>query len=213
MFGGEAAQPAPQRCLAAVVGKQKQLVFREVEKRALEHGGEGQIVLRQQQEPAERDQILHRQLLREHQPIGPGDRHVALLQRAQQFADEGVAAAHQHHDIARPQRAAARLQPLAAREPLRDRGGDRARQPRVGLGRARGGTGRRVVVRQYRRPQLDQAGLAGARRDMTDGAAVERDAIGRVGVAEHRVDRLQQRFGGAERDLQRHHAPFLFGRR
>ena len=75
--------------------------------------GEGQIVFRQQQKPAERDQILHRHLLGQHQPVGAGDRNTALFQRAQQVADKLVAAAHQHHDVAGPQCAVARLQTLA----------------------------------------------------------------------------------------------------
>ena len=137
VFPGVAAQPAPQRRLAAIIGEEKQLVLREVEKRPLEHAGQRQIILRQQQEAAERHEVLHRHLIGENQPIGPGNRHIVLLQRTQQFAHEGVAAPHQHHHITRPQCPPARLEPLAARQPLRDRGGDRASEARVRLGRAR----------------------------------------------------------------------------
>src|SRR5665213_3087587 len=42
---------------------------------------------------------------------------------------------------------------------------------------------------------------------MADRRAVERDAVGRLRNREHRVDRAQQRLGGAERDVERHDAP------
>ena len=38
---------------------------------------------------------------------------------------------------------------------------------------------------------------------MVDGNAVERNAIRRLGAAEHGIDGLQQRFGGAERERPR----------
>src|SRR4051812_38553981 len=47
--------------------------------------------------------------------------------------------------------------------------------------------------------------------NMTDLAAVESDAVARRLLPKDGVDRPQHRFGRAERNFQRHHAPFLAG--
>ena len=138
-----------------------------------QHRGQRQIVFGQQQKPAERDQVLHSQLLGQHQAVGSGDRDVALFERAQQFADELVAAPHQHHDVARPHRAAARLQhsrrcratPRSSRRSRR-RAGCEARSIRWRTTGSAVGIGRLLGLRDRRRPQLDQPrhGRRGPRR-------------------------------------------------
>ena len=171
---GAGAQAVPQELVAAPVAQLEQSVFVDIEERALQHRGEGQIVFRQQQKPAHRDQVLDRQLLGQHQPVGAGDRDAALLQGAQQLADEFVAAPHQHHDVAGPEQAVAQLQPLAGVkpllqplagvEPLPDFCGDGAGEPGIRLGAALAGerqcrrTGRLLGLRHHRRPELDQPG-------------------------------------------------------
>ena len=147
MLGRQPAQARPQLLLAAVVGQEEQLVLGDAEQRAFQHRRQRQVVLGQQQELAERDQVLHRQLFGQGQPVGAGHRHAALLQRPHQVGDKGVTAAHQHHDVAGAQRPAARLQPLAVPQPALDRRGDGASQPgaRLGLAARRGDPGRRGI--------------------------------------------------------------------
>lgn len=178
---GAGAQPAPQSLPAAAMAELEQGVLVDVEERPLQHRGQGQIVLRKQQKPAERHQVLHRQLLAQHQAVGAGDRDVAHLQRAQQFADEIVAATHQHHDVARTHRVVARLKALAAAEPLPDCRGDRAGEPGARLGDPavghRQGLGIGLVLpgRHDRGPQFDQSRLPGAGGEMADLRPVDRD--------------------------------------
>ena len=65
-----AARSEPLRCQAIV----EQVVVVEAEQRALQHGREREIVLRQQQRVGEHHQIHDRDVLGEHQPVGAGDR-------------------------------------------------------------------------------------------------------------------------------------------
>ena len=214
---GAGAQPAPQSLPAAAMAQLEQGVLVDVEERPLQHRGQGQIVLRKQQKPAERHQILHRQLLAQHQAVGAGDRDVAHFQRAQQFADEVVAATHQHHDVAGAQRAVARLEPLAAAEPLPDRRRDRAGEPGARLcdpavgHRQRLGIGLVLRHRHDRGPQLDQSRLPGAGGEMADLRPVERDPVLRTGLPKDRIDRAQHRLGRAKRDFERQDLPILAG--
>src|SRR5580765_4277628 len=49
--------------------------------------------------------------------------------------------------------------------------------------------------------------MPGARGEVSDRTAVKRHAVCRIITGEDRVDRLQQRLGGAERNLERDDAP------
>ena len=155
------------------MGEQKQFVLGKSEQRPLQHGRQVQIVFRQQQEPPERDQILHRELLRQHQPVGAGDRHVLLLQRPDQIGDKQIAPPHQHHDVAGPDRAVARFQSLTRRKPAGNRRRNRPRQPGARFGAALAHPGDRIQVEFFirlghdRRPQLDESGVTGACRCQT----------------------------------------------
>src|ERR1700676_9685 len=105
------------------------------------------------------------------------------------MADELVAAAHQHHDIAGPDRPVARREALPILEPPIDGGGDGAgeaggrRRGRDGAGEAGARLGDAhagiltVIVAFGRcwagRPEFDMPGLADPCRDMADYGAVE----------------------------------------
>ena len=146
----------------------------------------------------ERDQILRRELLGQDEPVGAGDRHVPLFQRADQIGDKQIAPPHQHHDVARADRAVACFQPLTLQEPIGDCRRDRVRQPRPRLDAALACPGKRrqieffIGVGHDRRPQFDAAGVTLACRDMPDYCAVKRDPVRRRrALPEHRIDRGQ----------------------
>ena len=61
----------------AAMGERQQLLFAQPEQRALEHRGERQVVLGQQQRVAQRHQVHHRDLVGQHEAVGAGDRHAA----------------------------------------------------------------------------------------------------------------------------------------
>ena len=67
------AQARAQRALA-VPGELEQLLVVRAEQRALQHGREREIVVRQQQRVGQRHQVHHRDVLGQHQPVGAGDR-------------------------------------------------------------------------------------------------------------------------------------------
>jgi hypothetical protein len=83
-----------------------------------------QVILGQQQEPAQRHQILHRQRLGQRQPVHARHLHPARFQRPHHRRDEARAAAHQNHDVARPDGPALGRQQLAAFDPARNRACD-----------------------------------------------------------------------------------------
>ena len=119
-------RPPPSRAAAArgcrspLPGELEELVLVEPDQRALQQRGEREVVLRQQQEAAERQQVRDRELLGQHHAVDAGDRQAALLQRAHQRVDEAVAPAHQHQDVARLDGAVAAVEPgLAAGAPAR----------------------------------------------------------------------------------------------
>ncbi len=53
-------------------------------------------------------------MIGQHQPVDTGDRHIAFLEAAYQLVHEGVAAAHQHHDVTGLDGAVVGLEPVAA---------------------------------------------------------------------------------------------------
>ena len=73
-------QPVPQGFLVARIAEAEQRLFVDIEKRAFQHRRQGQIVLGQQQKAPERHQILHRELLGQHQAVGTGHRDTVPLQ-------------------------------------------------------------------------------------------------------------------------------------
>ncbi len=194
---GRLAQPRPQALArAAPGGKVEEGILIEGEERAFQERGQRQVVLRQDGEAAERHEVLHGDVLGQHQPVGTGDGQVVpLLQGARQCIDEGVALAHQHDDIAglhRPRLALFRHR-LAA-----DPGGER-------IGDAPGeNVDRRffrhrvegrcpVLLVEPRRggdhlPDVDCARLAPAVGGMDDLAAVRRQAARIGGIEEDPVD-------------------------
>ncbi len=61
----------------AIPGELEQIVVVETEQRALEHGRQRQIVLRQQQRVGQHHQVHHGDVLGQHQPIGAGNRNAS----------------------------------------------------------------------------------------------------------------------------------------
>ena len=79
--GGLAERP-PQRLPPAAMGDLVELVLVEADQRALEEGGERQVVLGEEHDAAERHQVHDRDVLGELDAVGAGDRHAARLERA-----------------------------------------------------------------------------------------------------------------------------------
>ena len=189
LLARETAQAGPQPVVAAIIGEPEQLVLREAEQRPFQHRRQGQIVFRQQQKAAERDQILHREFVGERQAVGAGDRHAALLSAPatgrRQIRCAGAPARSRRRPAAR-----VRAAPAARR---------RSSQPAIVAAiararRVRGSSGRRgpalsprlgdiIGIGRHRRPQLDEPGLSGIGRDMADRGAVERHPVGRLFAA------------------------------
>ena len=96
--GGGLAAPA-KACFGAH-GQARTKPPRPSRPRTLEHGRQGQVVLRQEQHSAEGDQIHDRQLLGQDHAIDSGDRHVALLQGPHQGIDETAAPPYQNQNVA-----------------------------------------------------------------------------------------------------------------
>ncbi len=93
------AQAGAQRAFA-VPGQLEQLFFGESEQRTLQHARQGQIVVFQQQAIGQRHQVHHRDVLGEHQPVGAGDRHAGIFQRADHGLEQRPALTHQHQHLA-----------------------------------------------------------------------------------------------------------------
>ena len=58
----------------ALLGELEQIVVIQTEQRALQHGRQREIVVRQQQRVGQHHQVHHRDMLGQHQPVGAGDR-------------------------------------------------------------------------------------------------------------------------------------------
>ena len=87
-----------QRCLA-LPGDLEQVLVVQPEQRRLEHGGQGEVVGRQQQRIREHHQIHDRDMLGQHQPIGAGHRHMGILERADDRLEHGATLAHQYQHV------------------------------------------------------------------------------------------------------------------
>ncbi len=72
----------------------------KADERRLERAGQRQIIVRQQSRAADRDEIHHRDMVFELEPVGAGGLHIRGLERADHRLEKGVAAANQDHDIA-----------------------------------------------------------------------------------------------------------------
>ena len=72
---GVLGKRAPQRPFS-VVGQSKKLVLAQAQERTLEHGGQRQIVLGQQQHSPKRHQVHDRELIAQHHAVDARDRHL-----------------------------------------------------------------------------------------------------------------------------------------
>ena len=202
------AERLPQRAGTAM-GHGEQVIVVGTDQRTLEDGGERQVVLRHQQEAAERDEVHHRKLVGQDHAVDTGDRHAAVLQCAHQLGEENRPGAHQHEDVARFDRPASRHQLLPPREPAGDRARNRRRQAgcrRRDPGLLDGRCPRRligVVDRPQRRPDFHQTALAAPERAVAYRCAGVGDhAVANLRIGEHGVDEVEDRRGGAERDVE-----------
>ncbi|CAH0311469.1 hypothetical protein SRABI05_04814 [Agrobacterium fabrum] len=95
-------QPLPHTLrLGSRRGDLEDIVFRQVEKRALQQGRQRKIILRQHHEPAERQKILHGDVIGQAEAVGTGNGNVLTpLQLAGQRVDEGSAFSDKHENIA-----------------------------------------------------------------------------------------------------------------
>ena len=97
--------------------QREQLLLADAEQRALQRDRQRQVVRRHQDRVGKAHQVDDGDVLGQLQPVGAGDRNVRALQRLQHRVEQLSAAAHQHEDVARPQRpplvgAARRLLPV-----------------------------------------------------------------------------------------------------
>jgi hypothetical protein len=112
----------PERAVA-IMRQREQRIIVETEQRRFERDGEGEIILRHQQEIGKRHQILHRELIHQFHAVSTRHGHAKPLQFADHRRGEGVAASDQDENIAGSHLAALRGKILRA-DPAFDRGGD-----------------------------------------------------------------------------------------
>ena len=93
-------QTLVQAGATTIVGELEQRLLGQAEQRAAQHGGEAQVVLGQQQHVAERDQVHDRDVIGQRQAVGAGDRHVQLLELADQQFLQDAAPRQENHDVA-----------------------------------------------------------------------------------------------------------------
>ncbi len=182
-----------------VPGKLEQLVVVEAEKRALEHGRQREIVVRQQQCIGERHQVHHGDMLGQHQPVGARNRNAVIFQRPDDRLEQRAAAADKDEHVSREP---------SLRTPGSHRAGDPPRQPdrtagdRLGVER-RGppllGFG---LVRLLQVPDFNEAGHRPGQRLMHRRVPAGGQAgAGGFGL-EHGIHRLQHVGAGAKRMLE-----------
>ena len=194
---------AAQRLDAAPVGGElHQLVLREPEQRALQTGGELQVVGRQQHHVGEGEQVEHGDVRGDGDAIGPRRRDAAHAERPVHGHDEGVALARQDEDAARPHA-------LARGQQHPDELSDLARQGvrERGLRRGRCVEGVGPVLRllhlraHHARHDDDASGLVKAPRRV-ELVTRSRHAIGQL-VGENAVDGVENLDRRAEGQRQR----------
>src|SRR3546814_9216455 len=112
--------------LMGIMGKAKQIVLRPAEQWRDEQVREVEVVERLDRVAHRREQILHRERLRQRESIDPRDRHVPRLQPRDDPRREVAAAADEDQYVAR--RDASPV--LAMFDPVLNLVGDRARQAR-----------------------------------------------------------------------------------
>ena len=96
----------PSAASPCAVGELIKLLVAQAEQRALQHGRQREIVVRQQQRIAEHQQVHDGDVFGQHQPVGAGDRDPRLLERADHRLEHAAALAHQNeHARARPRAA------------------------------------------------------------------------------------------------------------
>ncbi len=168
----------------AAVGELEQLLLVHLHERALEHYGGIEIVVRQQRKAPGGDHVHHRQMVGQHYAVAAGDRDIPVLECAHHFLGEDAAAPDQDEDITGADWPALRLERHIARDPALHGVGDLLGQSHFRIARRQLVQGRIpgcvVVGRHFAHwcPQLDQAGIFGARRQMANGAVVPAQAVG-----------------------------------
>ena len=173
---------------------------------ALQEGGERQVVFRLQRYARNRHQILHSDVVGQHQTVGTGHRNAAFFQFPRQGMDESVAFSHQNHhvsglDLARPAK-----QHLARGKPVANRVGNLHGKPncrsRCVIDRLRPVFRLLDDGRTERWPDLDMAGRAGADRQMLDRLRIAGETVAVGFRRKHQIDRRQDVIGRAERARQ-----------
>ena len=118
IFACATVQLAPQPA-GAVPGQPEQRFLVEPDQRRFQEACQIEIVLRQQHEAGEGQQILDRQFAAEVEPVDARHFDLLALQRFHQSDDEGIAPAHQHHEVSGIQQLAGARAPLVADQALR----------------------------------------------------------------------------------------------
>ena len=202
-FGPTAQRTKQRKPGRALGGQRQQPVFRDIEDRRAQHGGERQVVLRLEKESAERGEVLDCYMGGKLQPVRARDRNPLFLQAARQSVDEAVALAHQHHHVAGLEPSALPLQQLAIRKPEADRLADLLGKPH---GRRAGMVdGQRPVVglfdglRTQRGPDLDIPRCVVADRLVVERVGIVTDAAPHGFIGEDAVNRLEHVASRAER--------------
>ena len=193
------------------MGEIEQPVVVEAEQRAFQDRRQGQIVLRQQKEIGDRKHVHDRQLLDQHHAVGAGDLDAGILQRADRRVDQGVAPAHQDHDVAgarnalyRPVAGAIPHQAGRPADPGPHLPGDPLRQVfdrRCGFAvdlQRRPGLRRIGIGRGDDRPQFDHAALPLPPGGMAERRAVRDNAVPRRAFGEAAVHCIQHPLDRAE---------------
>ena len=110
------------------MGQLEKIVLAKPEQRAFQHGSEREIVLGLQQRIGEHQQVHHRQLIGERDPVGARHRDALAFQRGLEEPRHGLALAQQNKDIARLDGPPGGGKPLPAVEPMLDLRCDARRQ-------------------------------------------------------------------------------------
>ena len=199
-----------------IVGELEQRLLGQAEQRAAQHGGEAQVVLGQQQHVAERDQVHDRDVIGQRQPVGAGDRHVQLLELADQQLLQDAAPRQEDHDVAGADRLAGGRQRRARRAARRRSGGRSPGQggsPRARWSHARSGSCQPPALMAGSTSISGQTstrpGARGPEAFVRRPAVPAHHAVARLGIGKNRVDQIEDRLGRTERPAERLFAPRL----